>query len=72
MKKEKSFKKSSAGNTSPVHFVFQSVSIKNIPDQEALELLRKKGFDINEDEAREIMQFLYTVTQVTLKEFFSP
>jgi len=46
--------------------------IKKMPIEEAKEMLRKAGIDVPEEEVEEIMEFLYMLTQITVKEFFSP
>lgn len=46
--------------------------IKKMPIEEAMEMLRKAGIDVQKEEAEEIMEFLYMLTQITIKEFFSP
>lgn len=43
-----------------------------MPIEEAKEMLRKAGIDVPEEEVEEIMEFLYMLTQITVKEFFSP
>jgi hypothetical protein len=46
--------------------------LKKIPAENALAMLRQAGYDINEEESEEIMQILYIIVQLTLKEFFTP
>lgn len=48
-----------------------TIQLKKIPPEKALQLLNKAGYEINRDEAEEIMEFLYTIVKLTLKEFFT-
>lgn len=48
------------------------ITIKKIPLDKAMVLLNEAGINVTEAEAEEIMEFLYTLTKITLKEFFSP
>lgn len=48
-----------------------SVELKKIPPEKALHLLRKAGYDINEERSDEIMEFIYIIVKLTLKEFFT-
>jgi hypothetical protein len=48
-----------------------SISLKKIPPEKALHLLRKTGYDVNEEQSEEIMEFLYIIVKLTLKEFFT-
>ncbi|WP_034728341.1 hypothetical protein [Chryseobacterium sp. JM1] len=54
------------------NYRYQLPPIKKMPIEEAMEMLHKAGIDVSEEEAEEIMEFLYMLTQITLKEFFSP
>lgn len=49
----------------------QFIIIKKIASEKAMEMLRNAGMDVQGDEAEEIMEFLYTLTKITLKDFFS-
>ncbi|TXF78874.1 hypothetical protein [Chryseobacterium sp.] len=49
-----------------------SIELKKIPPEKAFAILKKTGYDINEEESEEIMQILYIIVQLTLKEFFTP
>ena len=48
-----------------------SIPIKKIPPEKALQILRKTGHDVNEEQSDEIMEFLYIIVKLTLKEFFT-
>lgn len=48
-----------------------SIKLKKISPQKALHLLRKAGYDINEEQSEEIMEFIYIIVKLTLKEFFT-
>ena len=48
-----------------------SIELKKISAQKALHLLRKAGYDINEEQSEEIMEFIYIIIKLTLKEFFT-
>lgn len=48
-----------------------SIELKKIPPEKALHLLRKAGYDINEEQSEEIMEFIYIIVKLTLKEFFT-
>jgi hypothetical protein len=72
MKKEKPFVKyRKAASAQQNTYGYQLIPVKKIPIQEAMHLLRNAGIDVREEEAEEIMEFLYTLTQITIKEFFS-
>lgn len=44
--------------------------IEKIPIEEAMELLRKEGIDVEREEAELIMEFLYNLTMVVIRECF--
>jgi len=44
--------------------------IEKIPIDEAMELLRKEGIQVGEDEAELIMEFLYNLTMIVIRECF--
>lgn len=48
-----------------------TIELKKIPPEKALQLLKKAGYDINEVESEEIMEFLYIIVKLTLKEYFA-
>lgn len=48
-----------------------TIQLKKIPSEKALQLLNKAGYKINEEESEEVMEFLYTIVKLTLKEFFA-
>ncbi|MDN3692563.1 hypothetical protein QWZ06_09880 [Chryseobacterium tructae] len=48
-----------------------SIDLKKIPPDKALAILRKSGYDINEEQSEEIMEVLYIIIKLTLKEFFT-
>ncbi|SHM59350.1 hypothetical protein [Chryseobacterium polytrichastri] len=71
MKKEKPAAKPKKACIQQYNYRHQLVPIKKIPVKEAVEMLRSAGIDVQEEEAEEIMEFLYILTQITIKEFFS-
>lgn len=48
-----------------------SIELKKISPEKALHLLRKVGYDINEEQSEEILEFIYIIVKLTLKEFFT-
>lgn len=56
---------------SEINKYIPTIELKKIPPEKALQLLKKAGYDINEEESDEIMEFLYIVVKLTLKEFFA-
>lgn len=48
-----------------------TIDLKKISPEKALHLLRKAGYDINEEQSEEIMEFIYIIVKLTLKEFFT-
>ncbi|WP_330746939.1 hypothetical protein [Chryseobacterium sp. CP-77] len=48
-----------------------SIPLKKIPPEKALQILRKAGHDVNEEQSEEIMEFIYFIVKLTLKEFFT-
>ncbi|WP_165698376.1 hypothetical protein [Elizabethkingia anophelis] len=44
--------------------------IERIPIGEAMELLRKGGIDVGQEEAELIMEFLYRLTMIVISECF--
>jgi protein-tyrosine-phosphatase len=48
-----------------------SIPLKKIPPEKVLQILRKAGYDVNEEQSEEIMEFLYIIVKLTLKEFFT-
>ena len=69
MKKDKSKKQSAS--ISKLDQYIPSIELRKIPSDKALQLLRKAGYDINQEQSEEVMEFLYTVVKLTLKEFFT-
>lgn len=47
------------------------IKLKEIPPDKAFAILRKAGYDVTEQQSEEIMQFLYIIVKITLKEFFT-
>ncbi|WP_374464429.1 hypothetical protein [Chryseobacterium sp.] len=68
MKKHKEHNK---GSYSGVKKYIPSIELKKIPPEKALHLLRKAGYDINDEQSEEIMEFIYIIVKLTLKEFFT-
>lgn len=48
-----------------------SIAIKKIPPERALVILKKAGYNIDEEQSEELMEFLYIIVKLTLKEFFT-
>lgn len=69
MKKGKTTKQSTS--QSRIDQYIPSIELKKIPPEKALELLRKAGYDINQEQSDDIMDFLYLIVKLTLKEFFT-
>ncbi|MDW9378566.1 hypothetical protein [Chryseobacterium sp. JV558] len=67
----KKHKEHSKGSYSGVKKYIPSIELKRIPPDKALSALRKSGYDVNEEQSEEIMEFLYIVVKLTLKEFFT-
>ncbi len=44
--------------------------IERIPIGEAMELLRENGIDVGQEEAELIMEFLYNLTMIVIRECF--
>ena len=44
--------------------------IEKIPIEEAMELLRKSGIEVGQEEAELIMEFLYNFTMILIRECF--
>lgn len=48
-----------------------SVELKKIPPEKALAILKKAGYEIDKDQSEEIMEFVYIIVKLTLKEYFT-
>ncbi|MBD3905376.1 hypothetical protein NAL32_12690 [Chryseobacterium sp. Ch-15] len=48
-----------------------SIPIKKIAPEKALSILKKAGYDIDAEQSEEVMEFLYIIVKLTLKEFFT-
>jgi len=48
------------------------IELEEIPFEQFMETVRKTGRDVTEQEAKEILEFLYMLTRITIKHFFSP
>lgn len=48
-----------------------SIELKKIPPEKALTILKKAGCDIDQEQSEEIMDFLYIIVKLTLKEYFT-
>lgn len=44
--------------------------ITKIPIEEAMALLRREGIDVGQEEAELIMDFLYNLTMIVIRECF--
>lgn len=69
MKKKKSEKKE--GYSSETNQYIPAIPLKKIPPEKAYSILRNAGYDIDEKQSEEIMEFLYIIVKITLKEFFA-
>jgi hypothetical protein len=72
MKKDKSTVKHRKEAADQYKHGYQLIPVKKMSINEAAALLCSAGIEVNEEEAEQIMEFLYILTQITLKEFFSP
>ena len=48
------------------------IELDEIPIEDFLETIRLTGKEVSEKEAREMLEVLYTLTRITIKEYFSP
>ena len=48
-----------------------SIELKKIPPEKALTILKKASCDIDQEQSEEIMDFLYIIVKLTLKEYFT-
>ncbi|MDN5423158.1 MAG: hypothetical protein L0G07_07105 [Chryseobacterium sp.] len=48
-----------------------SIELKKIQPEKALGILKKAGYDIDQSQSEEIMDFLYIIVKLTLKEYFT-
>lgn len=48
------------------------IELEEISIADFLETIRSTGKEVSEKEAREMLEFLYSLTRLTIKEFFSP
>ena len=72
MKKEKREKREKKyKDQQEVNKYIPSIAIKKIPPEKALAILRKTGYEIDAKQSEEVMEFLYTIVKLTLKEFFT-
>ncbi len=69
MKKDKIAKKYKDQNE--IEQYIPSITIKKIPPEKALAILRKTGYEIDAQQSEEVMEFLYIIVKLTLKEFFT-
>lgn len=69
MKKGKVKKQSTS--LSRIDQYIPSIELKKIPPEKALATLKKAGYDISQDQSEEIMDFLYILVKLALKEFFT-
>lgn len=63
--------KNQSTSRSKIDQYIPSIELRKIPPDKALQLLRKAGYDINQEQSEEIMEFLYTIVKLTLKKFFT-
>ncbi|REC62219.1 hypothetical protein DRF65_10925 [Chryseobacterium pennae] len=48
------------------------IELDEIPIEDFLETIRLTGKEVSEKEAREMLEILYALTRITIKEYFSP
>ncbi|MGG5210122.1 hypothetical protein ACQWU4_14425 [Chryseobacterium sp. MIQD13] len=46
------------------------ITVKKISPEQIMEKFKESGIEVNHQEAEQILEFLYTLTKITLKEFF--
>jgi hypothetical protein len=66
----KDINKSKSNNQKEDKYI-PAIAIKKIPSEKALAVLRKAGYDIDAEQSEEVMEFLYIIVKLTLKEFFT-
>jgi len=69
MKKKQSEK--TEGYSSETNQYIPAIPLKKIPPEKAYSVLRNAGYDIDEKQSEEIMEFLYIIVKLTLKEYFA-
>lgn len=69
MKKIK--KKKESTSRSKINQYIPSIELKKIPPEKALAVLKNAGYDIDSQQSDEIMDFLYIIVKLTLKEYFT-
>lgn len=50
----------------------QLMKLDEFPIEESMTMLKEAGIDVDEEEAIKIMEFLYLLAKITIKEIFSP
>ncbi|AZB25192.1 hypothetical protein BAZ12_08975 [Elizabethkingia miricola] len=48
------------------------IELEEIPFEQFLETVRSTGRVVSEEEAKEMLEILYTLARITIKQFFSP
>lgn len=69
MKKDKL--KKPAASRSQIDQYIPPIELRKIPPDKAIAILRKAGYDIDQEQSDEIMDFLYIIVKLILKEFFT-
>jgi len=48
------------------------IELEEVPVEDFRERMQKAGKDLTKAEAQEMLEFLYILTRITIKQFFSP
>ena len=49
----------------------ENVAMKRIPPEKAMELLRKDGIEVTEEQAKVILEFLYEMADIVVAQYLS-
>lgn len=63
--------KKQSTSRSKINQYIPPIELKKIPPEKALAILKKAGYDIDQNQSEEIMDFLYVIVKLTLKEYFT-
>jgi len=48
------------------------IEIEGVDTEDIMEIVKKRGSHVSEQEAEKMLEFLKLLTRMTIKEFFSP
>ena len=48
------------------------IELEELPIDQFIETIRKTGREVTEEEAKEMLEILYTLTRITIRQFFAP